>query len=193
MSRFTIGACAVSALALAYAAHADTPTQNSTEIIGYVPSFCTILGTPPSSKPLFTSGDDVDTTYDTTKGVKVHFKHFANSDGTAPELAGNVKLHVYTNAQCSYELRSANGALQNQNHTAAFRKYEASAYQDGHALPRAHLWSLTGDTFVNSFDIDAPATTQTSVVLVDFDIPESTVPLAAGHYQDVLTLKITPN
>jgi hypothetical protein len=192
MSRIKIGACLVSALALGYAANASTDYQMT--VSGTVPGFCKIVTSPINETPritLFGFGNG-GIQFNGSAGATVTYSSFANSDGTAPELGGEGTLHVNSNAQCNYELRSAFGALKNLTHPGALRAYSAKAYEDGQSAPFVTLNSLSDNQLVNSFSISAPTATQTKVVQIDFDIPEATSPLAAGNYQDVLTLKITP-
>ncbi len=188
MSKFLWSTCAVSALALAYAAHADDSTYRL-ELQGTVPGFCNIATTG-SDKPTFSTGDGA-TTEPAQGSINVIFTSFANADGTGKKLDGRATLHVNANAQCNYELRSINGALKNQQHAAEFRPYSAVAYPSSDSGVPVPLDGLSANRLVNSFSVDAPVSSATTSVNLDVSIPSSGV-LAAGDYQDTLSLTVVP-
>ena len=116
MNRFLAGACAVSVLAAAYAAHAISDggaTTAQIAIHGTVNPFCAIVTTGPN-QPAWVSDNDYSYSK-TSSGATVSFSTFANTDGTGNALSGSYQLDVNNNTPCSYQLTSLHGALKNQN------------------------------------------------------------------------------
>ena len=56
-----------------------------------------------------------------------------------------------------------------------------------------HLDSLSSDKLINQFMIPAPLWWRRNTVAIEFNIPNTSSPLAAGEYQDVLSLTINPS
>lgn len=188
MKRGLIIACAGSAMVLAYAAHAGgsgSATPYGLTINASVPGFCNITG-----KGIFGSGSDYDVS-NISGGKTVTFTSFASPDGTGQQASGSLALTVNSNAQCDYTLTSAYGAMKNLNHLAAFRPYYAVAYQSSSSATPVYLNSLANNKTVNTFSVSAPVSVGNNGVQIDVNIPASGI-LAAGSYQDTLTLSITP-
>ena len=121
--------------------------------------------------------------------------NFSNPDATGREMSGSVHFTVYTNAQCNYVLTSTYGALKNitAGQTGTFRDYYADAYNISGSGTLVHLNGLSPNTLVSQFTIPAPVWWGASTVAIDFSIPQTSTPLAAGEYQDILSLTINPS
>ena len=186
MTRFMKAACVVSVLALGYAANAD---QQQVEIQARVPGYCNIMGDPGhqiSNGTAFTDGDHTTFDYSNTG----HGNFFVKTDGTGRAQSGGVIYTVFSNDQCNYTLHSANGAMRNAA-TGDVRDYYAYAHPQSVTGTPVHLAIYSPNAAVNTFSIPATIAGGTNTVLVDFSIPASGI-LAAGDYQDVLYLSITP-
>ena len=182
-------ASSVFALVLAYAANATGGFQLN--VANQFPHMCKIGGTPTYS--LDTTAAVTNTN---TSSTNIDFgANFSNPDATGREMSGSVHLTVYANAQCNYVLTSAYGALKNitAGQTGAFRDYYADAYNISGSGTPMHLNSLSANTLVSQFIIPTPISWGKSTVEIDFNIPKTTGPLAAGEYQDTLSLTINPS
>jgi hypothetical protein len=188
MNRVIIGIGAVSVLALGYSAYAANDSYQL-ELKGSAPAFCNLVRN--YHTPLFASQNGATTTSDAQKNISVMFTEFANADGTGQETGGLASLTVYSNAQCTLALKSANGAMKNLVHDGAYRAYEANLY-GASERDMVQLNSLAPDTQVGApLLLDAPAGAGNTSVYIDVHIPVSGI-LAAGHYQDILTLTLSP-
>jgi hypothetical protein len=190
MSRILKGAGAVSALALVCAAHAiaDTATYQLT-LKGKVPGYCTV-------SPNVTVDSYNDFSRKTTSsGLTLTLTAFANTDGTGKEFSAHTILHVLANSQCNYVVKSKYGALKNTLYEGQFRPYVAGARNAEESWTPTQLDSLRDDVPVATFSIarpQAPALPPANTaVSVDVEIPPSGV-LAAGDYEDILTLTVSP-
>jgi hypothetical protein len=189
MNRFLAGACAVSVLAAAYAAHAISDPNSASLAIaikGTVHPYCTIV-TSTGYKPSWDS-DRFDK-MTTSTGLLISFPNFAKADGTGNDISGNATLNIDANAPCNYVLKSANGVLKNSQ-AQAVRPYYADAHAESGSSQPVYLDSPSTNKTVNSFIIDAPPSTR-SLVIIDVHIPPSGL-LPPGEYQDTLTLTIAP-
>ncbi len=178
----------ISVLVLAYAAHAASGFQLS--VANQFPPMCKI-----GTAPAYSLDNTATVTNATTNSPSIDFsRNFSNPDGTGREMSGSVRFTVYANNQCSYVLTSTYGALKNMTagQTGAFRDYYADAYDVSGSGTPVHLNSLSSDAPVNQFTIPAPVGWGASTVAIDFSIPATSTPLAAGQYQDILSLTITP-
>ena len=188
-ARFRYTLCGVSIFILSYAAKAGDGFQIS--VGNQFPDFCKIVGKPISSV------DAAATIVSSATGsTKIDFgTSFANADATGRQISGKVQFAVFTNAQCDYVLTSAYGALRNvtAGQSGAFRDYYADAYSTSGSGEPVHLDSLSSNTFVNRFSIPTPIGWGVNTVVIEFDIPETSTPLAAGEYQDILSLTINPS
>jgi hypothetical protein len=192
VSKLIKGACAVSALALACAAHAVAdPASWRLNLKGHVQSYCSIV-TDRGFKPNFDSEDDLGGKVRTDTGMDITIASFANPDATGVEFTGHGYLYVKANAQCNYVLKSRYGALKNQQQAGKFRPYYADAYPSPDAGVLTYLNSLPSDAPapVSSFSVPPPSAPTTTLVNIDVYIPPWGV-LAAGDYQDSLILTIT--
>jgi hypothetical protein len=188
MMNFLRVACGVSVFGLAYAAHAGGGFQLS--VANQFPPMCKI-----GTTPTYSLDTTAHVTNSTTNSPSIDFgSNFSNRDATGREISGSVRFAVYANAQCNYVLTSAYGALKNvtAGQTGAFRDYYANAYDVSGSGTPVHLNSLTSNAPVNQFTIPAPVYWGLSTVAIDFKIPPTSTPLAAGQYQDILLLTINP-
>ncbi len=181
--------CGVSVLVVAYAANAAGGFQLS--VANQFPPMCKI-----GTAPTYSLDTAATVTNSTTSSPTIDFgMNFANSDATGRKISGSVHFTVYANAQCNYMLTSANGALKNitAGQTGTFRDYYADAYTISGSGTLVHLNGLSPNTLVSQFTIPAPFFWGASTVAIDFSIPQTSTPLAAGEYQDVLLLTINPS
>lgn len=191
MTRFLKVACGVSALVLLYAAHAAGNNNIfQLNVANHFPDYCMIGG-----DPTYSLDTAATITNSTTSSAKIDFgANFSNPNATGRKMSGSVHFTVYTNAQCNYVLTSAYGALKNitAGQTGVFRDYYADAYDVSGSSTLVHLNSLSSDKIVNQFTIPAPLWWRRSTVTIEFSIPDTSNPLAAGEYQDTLLLTIYP-
>ena len=177
----------VSVLVLAYAAHAAGGFQLN--VANQFPHMCIIV-----TAPTYSLDSTATVTNSTTSSPNIDFgTNFSNPDATGRKMSGSVRFTVYANAQCNYALTSAYGALKNISQTGTFRDYYADAYNLSGSGTLVHLNSLSSNTPVSQFTIPAPLFWGASTVAIDFSIPQTSTPLAAGEYQDVLSLTINPS
>ena len=94
---------------------------------------------------------------------------------------------------CNLSLISSNGGLANQSNTAANKiSYSAVVYDGGSSstyvpVPAAPNTPFSG--FNSKFD---PVTLGNETVNFGFSITAGASPVAAGNYQDILTLIVSP-
>jgi hypothetical protein len=193
MTRFLKGGCGVTFLALVYASHAAGAGNSfQLSVANYFPNMCKI-----GSNATYSLDTTATVTSSTYGSAQIDFgSNFSNPDATGREMSGSVQFNVYANAQCNYVLTSANGALKNisAGQTGAFRDYYADAHTVSGAGTLVHLNSLSSNTVVNQFTIPAPTGWWgVSTVAIEFSIPQTSTPLAAGEYQDILLLSINPS
>lgn len=189
MTRFLKGACCISVLVLSYGAHAGSGFQMS--VANHFPHMCKIMGSPiynVASTAAVTSSPGGSSTVDFGSS-------FSNADATGRQISGSLRFTIFTNAQCNYALTSAYGALKNVSagQTGAFRDYYADAHDASVSGTLVHLNSLSSDATVNQFVIAAPSGWGIGAVGVEFSIPQTSTPLAAGQYQDILSLTVNPS
>lgn len=189
MTRVFNVVCGVSVLVLAYAAHAAGGFELS--IAREFPPVCKI-----GTAPAYSLDTTATVTNSTTSSPTIDFgANFSNSDATGRKISGSVQFTVLANSQCDYALTSTYGALKNitAGQTGAFRDYYADAHNVSGSGTLVHLDSLSSNTLVNQFTIPAPIWWGATTVAIDFSIPQTSTPLAAGEYQDVLSLTINPS
>ena len=189
MTRVLKVACGVSALVLAYAAHAAGGFQFT--VTNDLPHFCKI-----GSAPVYNLDATATVTNSSANSAKIDFgANFSNPDATGREMSGSVRFDVYATAQCNYALTSSFGALKNVSagQAGAFRDYYADAYELSGSGTLVHLDSLSSNKLVNQFTIAAPLWWRRNTVTIEFNIPKTSTPLGAGEYQDVLSLTINPS
>ena len=180
--------CGVFALVVAYSAQAAGGFQLS--VANQFPPMCRI-----GTAPTYSLDTTATIKNSTTSSPTIDFgTNFANPDGTGREMSGSVHFTVNANAQCSYVLTSAYGAMKNvtAGQTGTFRDYYADAYNISGSGTLVHLNSLSSNKLVSQFTIPAPFFWGASTVAIDFSIPKTSTQLAAGEYQDVLLLTINP-
>ena len=179
----------MSVLVLVYASHADGGFQLN--VANQFPHMCTI-----GTAPTYSLDTAATVKNSTTSSPNIDFgTSFSNPDATGRKISGSVRFTVYANSQCNYVLTSANGALKNitTGQTGTFRDYYADAYDVSGSGTPVHLNSLTSNALVSEFTIPAPFWWGANTVAIDFNIPQTSTPLAAGEYQDVLSLTINPS
>ena len=189
MTRFFKVACSVPILVAVYAANATGGFQFS--LSNELPHFCKI-----GSEPTYSLDTAASVTTPTASSAKIDFgSSFSNPDATGREMSGNVRFAVYATAQCNYVLTSAYGALKDisTGQMGIFRDYYADAYDVSGSGTLVHLDSLSSGKLVNQFTIPAPLWWRRSTIAIEFNIPKTSSPLAAGEYQDVLSLTINPS
>ena len=189
MARVFKVVCGVSVLVVAYAAHAAGGFQLS--VANQFPNICRI-----GTAPTYSLDTTATVTNSATSSPTIDFgTNFSNPDATGREMSGSVHFTVYTNAQCNYVLTSTYGALKNitAGQTGTFRDYYADAYNISGSSTLVHLNGLSPNTLVSQFTIPAPVWWGASTVAIDFSIPQTSTPLAAGEYQDILSLTINPS
>ncbi len=189
MTRFLKVAYSVPILIVAYAANAAGGFQFS--LSNQLPQYCKIGGEPAynldTAAPVITS---------TMSSASIDFgANFSNPDATGREMSGSVRFPVYATAQCNYVFTSTYGALKNVSAggMGVFRDYYADAYDISVSGTLVHLDSLSPDKFINQFTIPAPDWWRRSTIAIEFSIPKTSSPLAAGEYEDILSLTISPS
>ncbi len=188
MTGFLKVVCGVSVLVLAYAAHAASGFQIN--VANEFPHFCKI-----GADPIYSQNTAATVTNSTGSATIDFGANFSNPDATGRAMSGNVRFVVYTNAQCNYALTSTYGALKDitAGQTGILRDYYADAYDVSGSGTLVHLNSLSSNKLVNQFTISAPGWLSRSTVAIEFSIPQTSSPLAAGEYQDILSLTINPS
>jgi|SRR5208337_772897 len=191
MTGFIKVARCISVPILIYAAHAAGAGEGfQLNFANEFPHYCRIGG-----EPTYSLDTTATVSNSTTNSANIDFgTNFANPDATGREMSGSVQFTVYTNAQCNYVLTSEYGALKNitTGQTGAFRDYYADAYDVSGSGTLVHLNSLSSNKLVNQFTISAPDWWKQSTVAIQFNIPQTSGPLAAGVYQDILSLTVNP-
>src|SRR5208337_2253403 len=176
---------ATSALAMAYAAYAQT-TSYSVHLSANVTGYCNISHPSASSDfATVTGGSGTTPSLNFSAGGT---NNFADTTGHGLEVSGSASLQVKSNTTCTYALTSQNGVLWNGT---APRTYTATAY-DASASSGSPVTLSTyspgkqvGNSFTTSGNI--------SFINIDFDVPATgAATLPAGEYVDTLSLKISP-
>lgn len=188
MNRLVWGGCAISALALAYAAHASNGSEQTyVTLSGTVPPICNIAKIAGGASNAFVTNTGFDYTVDFSPAGGTN--SFANSQGVgATDLSGSFVITLSSNATCTYTLTSQNGTLWNSD-ANALRTYSADVYPFIGGTKSMQQLNQHGTTVLRSLPI-APGST--AVLELDFEIPPSAGIMAAGTYTDTLTLKLTP-
>ncbi len=184
---------AASALALASGANAagigigSTGDQFSITIQGAVPGYCTLSspGTFNVSNGSFTPSG--------TKAGTFAIGNIGSAGGVVAAWSATGSFQISANESCNLSLISANGGLVNQSNTGANKiGYTAVVYDGGSsstqvAVPTAPNTSFSG--FNSKFD---PTTLGNETINFGVSISAGSSPVAAGNYQDVLTLVVNP-
>ena len=192
MKKIFVLACAASALGIASAAVAgnsvnpnSTGDQFSFTIQGTVPGYCIL-----SSSGAFTVSNG---SYSTSgnKGGIFQIQSLGTPGGVVEAVSMRGSFEITANESCNLSLVSANGALTNQSNTAANAiNYNAVVFQDGSGTPVSVPGINTPfSSFNTKFDSEKLGN---GTVNFDFEIAKGSNPVAAGSYQDVLTLVVSP-
>jgi hypothetical protein len=192
MKKFFALACATSALAITSAADAgssigSTGDQFSVTIRGAVPGYCTLSspGTFNVSNGSFTPSGNKNGTFD--------IANLGNAGGLVQEWSATGSFQITANESCNLSLISANGGLKNTSNASANNiSYSAVVYDSQSsatpvAVPAAPNTAFS--SFNSRFD---PVTLGNETINLGVSISNGSAPVAAGTYQDVLTLIVNP-
>ena len=191
MTKIFALACATSALAIVSTANAgssigSTGDQFSITIQGTVPGYCTIAspGTFNVTNGTFNSSG---------KSGTLQIASLGSAGGVVEAVSAIGSFQIAANESCALSLVSSNGGLANQsNNTANKISYSAVVY-DGASpstyTPVPSTPNLAFSTFNSQFKPDSLGN---ETVNFGFSITAGTSPVAAGVYQDVLTVNLSP-
>lgn len=188
-------ACATSALAIVAAANADaqgigigsTGDQFSVTIKGTVPGYCTLSspGTFNVSNGSFTPGGSKNGTF--------AIGNIGNAGGLVQDWSATGSFQITANESCNLSLISANGGLVNQSNTSANKiSYNAVVYDTASSATLLPVPTAPNSTF-SAFNSKFNATTLgNETINFGVSIAAGSAAVAAGNYQDVLTLAVNP-
>jgi hypothetical protein len=187
-------ACATSALAIVSTANAgsgslgiSTGDQFSVTIKGTVPGYCTLSspGTFNVSNGTYTPSGNKNGTFD--------IANLGNAGGLVQEWTATGSFQITANESCNLSLISTNGGLKNTSNSSASNiNYSAVVYDSQSSatpvvVPAAPNTAFSG--FSSKFD---PVTLGNETINLGVSISSGSAPVAAGTYQDVLTLIVNP-
>ncbi len=184
-------ACATSALAIVTAANAGGgigigSTGNSFQVTiqGTVPGYCTIAG---SGTITVTNGSYAGT--DKTGLLKID--KLGDSNGKLQDVSASGTFSMNANESCHLSLLSTKGGLFNLSNPSANNILYSAIIFDKKSSPDLVPVIAPGKIadFFSQFD---PKTLGNEDVSFSFKIAGSSDPVAAGNYQDVLTLSLEP-
>jgi hypothetical protein len=193
MKKFFALACATSALAITSAADAgssigSTGDQFSVTIKGAVPGYCT-LSVPSTfnvSNGSYAASGSNTGTFDIAS--------LGNAGGLVQGWSATGSFQITANESCNLSLISQYGGLKNTSNTAANNiSYSAVVYDSQSpntnpiAVPTAPNTAFSG--FNSKFD---PTTLGNDTINFGVSISPGSSPVAAGTYQDTLTLIVNP-
>lgn len=194
MTKIFALACATSALAIASAANAgggigigSTGDQFSVTIQGTVPGYCTL------SSPGTFNVSNGSYTPSGNKSGNFQIANLGNTGGVVQAMTATGSFQITANESCNLSLVSANGGLVNQSNTSASKiSYSAVIYDSVSpatyvSVPAAPNSQFSA--FTSKFD---PVNLGNETINFGFSIGAGTSPVAAGNYQDVLTLAVNP-
>ncbi len=194
MTKLFALACATSALAIASAANAgggigigSTGDQFSITIQGTVPGYCTLAspGTFNVTNGSYTPSG--------TKAGNFQIANLGSAGGVVEAMSITGSFQISANKSCNLSLVSANGGLANQSNTAATKiSYSASVYETGSSAAPVSVPAAPNTPFSSFNSKFDPVTLGNETVNFGFSISSGTSPVAAGNYQDVLTLIVNP-
>ena len=185
MTKIFALACATSALALVSAANAGGD-QFSITIQGTVPGYCTVASTG---------------TFNVTNGAfsasgksgNLQIANLGTAGGVVEAVSATGSFQMNANEPCALSLVSSNGGLANQSNSAANKiSYSAVIFDSvspSSYVPVPTTANTAFSTFTSQFKSD---TLGNEAVNFGFSITAGASPVAAGNYQDVLTVNLTP-
>ncbi len=187
MTKIFVLACATSALALVSAANAGSAgDQFSITIQGTVPGYCTIAsaGTFNVTNGAFSASG---------KTGNLQIANLGTAGGVVEAVSATGSFQMNANEPCALSLVSANGGLANQSNSAANKiSYSAVVYDSvspSSYVPVPTTANTAFSTFTSQFK---PDTLGNEAVNFGFSITAGASPVAAGNYQDVLTVNLSP-
>jgi hypothetical protein len=191
MKKFFALACAASALAITSAADAgssigSTGDQFSVTIRGAVPGYCT-LSVPSTfnvSNGSYTSSGSNNGTFD--------ISNLGNAGGLVQEWSATGSFQITANESCNLSLISTYGGLKNTSNPSANNiSYSAVVYDS--ASSSALVSVQGGGTPFSAFNSQfKPDTLGNETINFGVSISPGSSPVAAGTYQDTLTLIVNP-
>jgi hypothetical protein len=195
MKKFFALACATSTLAIVAAANADAQgigigskgDQFSVTIKGAVPGYCTI-----SSPPTFNVSNGSYTP--TGNSGTFDISNLGNAGGLVQQWSATGSFQITANESCALSLVSTNAGLKNTSNGAANNiGYSAVVYDSQSnatpvAVPTAPNTAFS--SFNSKFD---PVALGNETINLAVSISNGSAPVAAGVYQDTLTLIVNPN
>ena len=194
MKRSFALACAVSAVAIVPHVNAQSliagshGDQFSVTIQGSVPGFCTIGS---STSLTVSNGSYVDGS--ASKTGTIQFTNLGDTSGKVQSVSATGSFTITANETCHLSLVSANGGLKNNTYTTAAKiAYKAVVYDDKATNKTVVDVAAPGAAFSefnSSFD---PVALSSGPIKFDFKIDQGTGVVAAGNYEDTLTLKLDP-
>jgi hypothetical protein len=188
-------ACATSALASVASANANAQgigigskgDQFSVTIQGTVPGYCTL-----SSSGTFNISNGSYTPSGNRSG-NFQITNLGSAGGVVQGVSATGSFQIAANESCNLSLVSANGGLVNQSNSAANKiSYSAVVYDSGSPsalVPVPAAPNTPFSAFGSQFN---PSTLGNETVNFGFSISSGTSPVAAGNYQDLLTLIVNP-
>jgi len=193
MKKFFALACAASALAIASAADAGssiggTGDQFQVTIRGTVPGYCTLSspGTFNVSNGSYTPSGNKAGTFD--------ISNLGNAGGLVQEWSATGSFQITANESCNLSLISLSGGLKNTSNTSANNiSYSAVVYDSQSSatpVPVPAAPNTAFSIFNSKFD---PVTLGNETINFGVSISGGSSPVAAGAYQDTLTLIVNPN
>lgn len=178
---------ATSALAILSAANAaSSGDQFAVTITGTVPGYCTIAST-----GAFTVSNG--TFASSGKSGNLQISNLGTAGGVVQAVSATGSFQMNANKSCAVSLISSNGGLANQSNSVANKiSYSAAVWDSGTVTtyqPVPAAANTAFSQFVSQFKAD---TLGNETVNFGFSITAGASPVAAGNYQDVLTVNLTP-
>ena len=192
MRKILAVACATSALAIVTAANAgntgigssSTGDQFSVTIQGTVPGYCTLAG--PGT---FTVSNGSFSPSGKGAGV-FQITNLGTAGGVVEAVSASGSFQISANESCNLSLVSANGGLKNLSNTAANNiSYTAVVYDSLSSSAPVQASNTAFSAFTSQFKADSLGN---ETINFAFSITPGVAPVAAGNYQDVLTLNVSP-
>lgn len=164
----------------------STGDQFSITIQGTVPGYCNIgsPGTFNVTNGSFTSSG---------KSGTLQIASLGTTGGVVEAVSAIGSFQINANESCALSLVSANGGLANQSNSAANKiSYSAVVYDSGSPSTYTPVPSAPNQAFSAFNSQFKPDTLGNETVNFGFSITAGTSPVAAGVYQDVLTVNLSP-
>jgi len=190
---FTV-ACATSALAIVSAANAgsgigigSTGDQFSVTIQGTVPGYCTL------SSPGTFNVTNGSFSPSGTKSGNFQIANLGTAGGVVEAVSAVGSFQITANESCNLSLVSSNGGLANQSNSVANKiSYSAVVYDSGSQSTYVPVPAAPNTPFSSFNSQFSPTTLGNETINFGFSITAGASPVAAGNYQDVLTLNVSP-